>query len=169
MALLIIGLFILGVYMVDLDYYSKWYIVAPLWHKAVGMLVFFLLFFRVGWVLINTRPLPLSNYKKWERVLAKITHVSFYVLLFVVSVSGYFITTAKGASIDIFGWFEIAAITKIDSEKARIVGELHELFAYLIAFLFVLHVGATIKHHFIDKDTTLLRILKPNKPKESSK
>jgi len=44
MAVLIVGLFVLGEIMGDLDYYSKWYNAAPWWHKSIGMLVLALLF-----------------------------------------------------------------------------------------------------------------------------
>ncbi len=162
MAILIVGLFVLGVYMVDLDYYSKWYNAAPWWHKSLGMVVFFLLIVRIVWLCANQRPLPLATYMRWEVIAAKFTHVLFYILLILLSVSGYFITTAKGASIDMFAWFDIPALTRLDKDQAEIAGELHEIAAYVMALLFLLHVCATVKHHFLDKDTTLTRILKPN-------
>lgn len=168
MALLIIGLFVLGVYMVDLDYYSKWYNTAPWWHKSVGMVTFVLLLARIVWLMVNQRPLPLFSYKPWEIVAAKVTHVLFYVLLLLISISGYFITTAKGASIDMFGWFDIPAVTHLDKDQAEISGMIHEMAAYLVVLLFLLHVCATVKHHFLDKDATLIRILKPINKEERS-
>ena len=168
MAILIVGLFVLGVYMVDLDYYSKWYNAAPWWHKSVGMLVFFLLLVRIVWMFTNQRPSPLVSYQRWEILAAKVTHILFYVLLLLVSISGYFITTAKGASIDMFGWFDIPALMHLDKDLAEISGEIHEIAAYVMALLFLLHVCATVKHHFLDKDATLIRILKPNHKEERS-
>lgn len=161
MALMIIALYILGDTMEDLDYYSKWYTTLPYWHKALGMLAFFLLLFRISWMLSNVKPKPLNKYTNWEKRAAKITHYGFYFLLFLVSISGYFITTAKGAPIEIFGWFEIPAITKLNTNITELVEEVHELSANGILILFLLHVGATIKHQFIDKDTTLKRMILP--------
>ena len=161
MAIAIIGLYWLGDYMEDLDYYNPWYTTAPYWHKAVGMLAFFLLLFRIAWMLTNRKPSPLASYHAWEILAAKITHYGFYFLLVMVSISGYFITTAKGAPIDVLGWFEIPAITTLSINTAELMGGLHELSAQGLLILFLLHVGATIKHHFFDKDTTLKRILKP--------
>jgi cytochrome b561 len=166
MAILIIGLFVSGVYMVDLDYYSKWYNAAPWWHKSIGLLVFALLVFRFIWLLTNIRPAALDSYTSWEIFAAKVTHYSFYLLLFVVCVSGYLISTAKGAAIEFFNLFNIPATISFNKQQADIAGEIHEIAAYVMAFLFVLHVCATFKHHFLDKDTTLIRILKPIKPKE---
>lgn len=169
MAILIIVLFALGLYMVELDYYSKWYTAAPWWHKSIGLAVFALLIFRVAWFFSHQYPAPLASYKMWEIKIAKLTHYSFYLLLFIISVSGYFIATAKGAAIEFFDFFEIPAVTRFDEDQADLAGEIHEIAAYAMAFLFLLHVCATIKHHFIDKDTTLLRMLIPNKPKERNK
>ena len=82
--------------------------------------------------------------------------------------SGYFITTAKGASIDLFGWFNIPALGSLDKSQAELSGEVHEIAAYVMLLLFLLHVCATVKHHFFDKDATLIRILKPINKKERS-
>lgn len=168
MAILIVGLFVLGVYMVDLDYYSKWYNAAPWWHKSLGMVTFFSLIVRIVWVIANQGPIPLVTYKRWESVAAKVTHILFYVLLLLICISGYFITTAKGASIDMFGWFDIPALARLDKSLAETSGEIHEIAAYVMALLFLLHVCATVKHHFLDKDATLIRILKPINKKERS-
>lgn len=167
MALLIIGLFISGYYMVDLDYYSKWYNLLPWWHIAVGVTTFLLLLLRIIWRWTNPRPAALSSYHGWEKTAAGITHYAFYVLLLLISVTGYFITTAKGAPIDFFGWFDIPALTALAAGPAEWAGKIHEYAAYAVAGLFALHVGATVKHHFIDKDITFIRILKPTDIKEN--
>lgn len=161
MAVLIIGLFILGVYMVELDYYHKWYIAAPWWHKSVGMLVFILLFIRSCWVIVNRNPLPLGSNQLLERWLAKMTHLGFYLLILIVCLSGYMITTAKGAGIDIFGWFEFPALATLSADQSEWLGSLHALASYLLGLLFALHLVATCKHHFSDRDATLIRILNP--------
>ena len=169
MAILIIALFALGLYMVELDYYSKWYVAAPWWHKSVGLAVFALLIFRVVWFFSHAHPAPLASYRVWEIKIAKLTHYSFYILLVIISISGYFIATAKGAAIEFFNLFEVPAMKRFDTNEADIAGKIHEYASYIVAFLFFLHVCATIKHHFIDKDTTFLRMLIPNKLKERNK
>ena len=61
MAVLVVGLFFLGEYMVDLDYYDGWYQLAPWWHKSIGLFVFLLLAFRLGYRLVNKPPTTLSK------------------------------------------------------------------------------------------------------------
>lgn len=168
-AILVIGLFILGEYMVDLDYYDQWYHFTPGWHKSAGMIVFALLFVRLSWKLINDHPEPLASYKLWEITIAKITHLSIYILLLIICTSGYFIATAKGVGIEVFGWFEIPAIISLNITLTEILGSIHEWASQVLAILFLLHVTAALKHHFIDKDVTLMRIIKPIKHEENNK
>ncbi len=166
MALLVVGLFILGAYMVELDYYDSWYNVAPWWHISIGMAVFLLLLIRMTWIIYNPPPRPLPGYQHWERLLGKLTHRLFYIFLIVVSISGYLITTATGAPADFFGWFEIPALIKLDPKQALFIGKTHAVMSYLTGLLFCLHLVASFKHHFTDSDITLIRMLKPITDKE---
>jgi len=108
MAILIVSLFILGEYMVDLTYYDAWYISAPNWHRSLGAITFSLLIIRVIWRGFNIQPEGVG--KRWEQRVAAIVHRLFYILIFAVVISGYSITTADGQGISVFGWFDIPAI-----------------------------------------------------------
>lgn len=156
-AILIVGLFILGVYMVGLDYYNPLYLDAPDVHRSVGMLVAGLLFIRFIWRLYNICPeLPGSN---WEKTIASLVHHLFYVLAFTAVISGYLISTADGKPIYVFDWFQISAsITSIDRQE-DVAGLIHKVSSYAIIVLTLLHVAASLKHHFVDKDHTLVRML----------
>lgn len=167
MAVLITGLFLSGQYMVTLDYYDPWYHSAPWWHKNAGLSVFVLLLCRLIWRLSNTVPESLPTYKAWEKNAAKLVHLLFYIILLLSCVSGYFISTANGAGIDVFGWFELPAAVNLDEAQADLMGDVHEAAAWILVVLFFIHLFAALKHHFIDKDMTLLRMLKMNQ-KDSS-
>ncbi len=159
MAVLVILVFIIGWYMVELDYYDPWYTRAPDWHKALGMLVLVLLLYRIYWRYSNPRPQHLENYRRWEKQGAWFVHMAFYLLMLLLSVTGYLISTAKGAGIDILGWFTIPAIGKLEVIAAEWVEAIHYYAAYSIIALLILHTLAALKHHFIDRDITLKRIL----------
>ncbi len=161
MALLLIGLYFLGDYMVDLDYYDDWYHTAPDWHKALGLTALALLLVRLSWKSLQIKPSPLASYHAWEIRLATLTHSGFYLVLLVVTLSGYFMSTAKGAAVDIFGWFEVAALTSLNKNQAELVAEIHEISTTVFILMVLLHIAAALKHHFVDKDRTLFRILKP--------
>jgi len=169
MAILVIGLFLSGQYMVELDYYDSWYQLAPWWHKNIGFSVFVLLLIRYVWRLTNVIPEFLINHRginQWQVLIAKIVHNLFYLLLLIICISGYFISTAKGAGIDIFAWFELPSFIMLTETQADLVAKTHAIAAQLLIFLVALHSLAALKHHFINKDTTLIRMLKINQSKE---
>lgn len=155
----VIGLFALGLWMDDLGYYDKWYRTAPHLHKSFGVLLIVLVALRLIWRLYNVRPAELESHKPWERVLAKITHLLFYLLLFSMLVTGYLITTAKGQALDVFNWFSIPSLVTSEANLEDIAGEIHEIIAFTIIGLAIAHALAALKHHFIDRDSTLLRML----------
>ena len=159
MAIILLGLFGVGLYMTDLDYYDALYHTLPWWHKSFGLLVIGLLVFRYVWKRLNPEPAALSTHKNWEVFLAQFIQKLFYGLILLIGLSGYFISTAKGKGIEFFGWFEVPAITQaIEEERADLVGGIHEFLAIILIALAVLHAAAALKHHFIDNDDTLKRM-----------
>jgi cytochrome b561 len=160
MAIILFVLFGVGLYMTELEYYDALYHTLPWWHKSFGLLIIGLLIFRFLWKSSNPEPQALSTHKNWEVFLAQIIQKLFYVLILLIGLSGYFISTAKGKGIEFFGWFEIPAMTQaIEEERADLVGEIHELLAITLIALALLHAAAALKHHFIDKDETLKRMI----------
>jgi len=160
MAVLLIGLFVVGLYMTELDYYDALYHTLPWWHKSIGLLVIGLLIFRFIWTMINPVPEALKTHKKWEVFLAHLLQRLFYGLILLIGISGYFISTAKGKGIEFFNFFEVPAITQaLEEERADLIGETHEVLAITLIALAALHALAALKHHFIDKDETLLKMI----------
>lgn len=159
MAIIIVGMFFLGEYMVDLGYYDAWYHIAPWWHKSVGIVVFTLLLIRWGFRVVGARLAPLASYSKWEYRIACATHWLFYCLLFIICISGFFVATAKGAGVEVFSWFDIPAIIVLSEGQVDFWGEVHEVSTLALAVLFLIHASASIKHHFVDRDATLTRML----------
>ncbi|MFQ5480595.1 MAG: cytochrome b [Thermodesulfobacteriota bacterium] len=158
MAFMIIALFFLGKYMTGLLYTDPWYHSAPYIHKSAGLIVMALLVIRTLWVIILQRPalLPMPG---WERLLAQIVQKSFYVLLFGITISGYLIPTADGGGVEVFGWFTVPAVFSGLEHQEDMAGDIHYLLTYLLMFFLLLHTMGALKHHFIDRDETLTRIL----------
>lgn len=157
MALAIFGMFALGVWMTGLDYYDAWYHRAPDVHKSVGMLLLFLLVFRLAWRLGNARPALMGQW--WEKIVALAVHRMHYLLLFALMITGYLIPTAEGVGIEVFGWFTVPATISFDKAQADIIGKAHWLLAWAAMGLAGMHAGAALKHHFVDGDSTLTRML----------
>ncbi|MFL0802297.1 MAG: cytochrome b [Agarilytica sp.] len=158
-AIAVFGLFAVGLWMEGLDYTDAWYKTAPHWHKSTGVIVIALVIFRFVWRMAQPRPEELPTHASWERWLARIVHYALYLLLFLMLPTGYLITTAKGQSLEVFNWFSLpATVVGIDNLE-DIAGEIHELIAFSVMGIVVLHVCGALKHHIIDKDSTLRRML----------
>ncbi|MBX2850078.1 MAG: cytochrome b [Acidiferrobacterales bacterium] len=159
MATAIIATFALGLWMVELDYYSEWYKSAPDFHRSIGMIIAISLMLRFIWRLINVSPKAEPNIKNWEKKSALCVHYLLYFLVAIVTLTGYLISTADGRSVDVFGWFEVpATITSISNQADR-AGELHYYLGIFLMVMASFHALAALKHHFLDKDKTLSRML----------
>ena len=158
-ALAVIGMFALGLWISELEYYDAWYQRGPALHKSIGILLFIIMAFRLVWRWLNPLPHPLPNHAPWERRLASIAHRLLYLLLFATMLAGYLISTADGRPIEVFGLFSVPATLSGIENQEDIAGEIHEVLAYTLIGLSVLHALAALKHHFIDRDRTLKRML----------
>ncbi|PKF62217.1 cytochrome b [Psychromonas sp. psych-6C06] len=156
-AIAIFGLFAVGYWMVDLSYYSEWYTVAPYWHKSIGLILFAMTAFRLIWKLLSKA--PEIEGKNWEKAGAKIAHGLLYVLLFATFLSGYLISTADGRGIEVFNWFTFPGLGSLIENQEDIAGEVHFYLTYTLIALALLHAMAALKHHFINQDNTLKKMI----------
>ncbi|MCW8109120.1 cytochrome b [Alteromonas ponticola] len=156
-ALTVFSMFAVGLWMVDLNYYSDWYKTAPHWHKSIGLLLAGLTVCRVIWRLLRPRPPKLGS--AFERAIASLVHLLIYLLLFSLFVSGYLISTADGRAIDVFDWFAVPSFGQLFDDQEDIAGSIHFYIAWTLIGLVSLHIVGALKHHFIDKDVTLKRML----------
>lgn len=161
-AITVIGLFALGWWMVDLTYYDDWYRTGPYIHKSIGIIVAAVFIFRVIWRVVNVEPKLPNSVVSWEKKIATLVHMSLYGLVFLIVISGYLISTADGRAIEVFNWFEIPAfVTPIENQE-DLAGDIHFYLASALMTLVALHGLAALKHHFLNKDATLKRMLNPN-------
>lgn len=163
-ALLILFLFVLGVYMIDLGYYDKNYVVSYSVHKAVGLIALVVALCQVLWWLAHESLPPVASLKPWERVSAGLMHKLLFALIVLIPASGYAIAVAAGQGVDVFGWFTVPAIfaeilAAKDVPLEDIASDAHFYLAYGGAGFAALHLLAALKHHFVDKDRTLRRML----------
>lgn len=156
-AIVVIAMFGVGLWMVDLSYYSQWYKTAPHWHKSVGLLLAGLTIFRFIWKLVTPSPRPEGS--ALEIIGAKLAHMAMYVLLIVLFVSGYLISTEDGRAIDVFNWFSVPALGALFENQADISGQIHFYTAWALIILAAVHAIAALKHHFINKDNTLRKMI----------
>ncbi len=156
MALAIVAMFGLGLWMVDLDYYSPYYHSAPNLHKSVGIILLIALALRFGWRLASVKPDD-GDLAPIERTASRIVHWGFYPLLLGLMVSGYLISTADGRSIEVFGLFSVPSPGE-NKGLEDIAGAIHTILAYVVILLATVHAAAAVKHHVVDHGRSLLRM-----------
>ncbi|CAN1605593.1 cytochrome b [Pseudomonas sp. B21-028] len=158
-ALVVYGLFALGLWMVGLDYYSTWRKAAPDLHKSIGLVLLAVMLLRVIWRFVSPPPPTLDTYGRMTRVGAKLGHGALYLGLFAVMLAGYLISTADGVGIPVFGLFEVPALVSGLPDQADVAGQIHLYLAWALVIFSGLHALAALKHHVIDRDATLKRML----------
>ncbi len=154
MALTILGMIWAGWTMVSLDDHApaKFAVFYP-WHKSFGMLILLLLFIRLTTRLrTSTPPLP-EGLAPWEARAAKIGHIALYVLMLLVPLMGYSMSSSFTQSDGVF-FFGVNLPELLPKNDARfaVFQTLHRYLAYTLLTLVVLHVAGALKHRFLDKD-----------------
>ena len=156
----IIGLLGLGLYMTSLEFNAS-VIKLYFWHKSVGIVILSLAVLRLGWRFANIRPRALPNHKKWEKALAAFIHFCLYGAMFGMPMTGWVMSSTKNYDVSVFGWFTLPDIVPGEENKgiASLAATAHEWMAYALIGAILLHAGGALKHHIIDRDDTLRRML----------
>lgn len=128
-------------------------------HKSTGMAILMLVIIRYSWRLYNTTPAPATE-NKLLTIAAHTVHYALYVFMFVQPLSGWALSSAAGFPPSFFGWFTFPALVAKNPDMISFYAEVHEIAAYILLALFLLHTGAALFHHFVLKDNTLKRIIK---------
>ena len=158
MAIGLIGMFFFGLYMADLPvspaklkYYS--------WHKWAGVTLFALLAFRIVWRATHRPPELPVHMSRGERFVAHAGHAALYLLMIAVPLSGWLMSSAKGIQTVYFGVWPIPDLLAKNDELAKLLQTAHWALNMLLAAVVISHVAAALKHHFLDRDDVLTRML----------
>lgn len=148
----------LGWFMTDLPaspdklrYYS--------WHKWLGVTVFLLALVRALWRATHAPPPLPATTAPWQVRAARVSHFLFYVLLLALPLSGWLMSSAKGFQTVYLGVVPLPDLLGKDKALGETLEEVHEVLGEALAWLVALHVIAAAKHHFIDRDRVLRRML----------
>ncbi|MDZ4200825.1 MAG: cytochrome b [Gallionella sp.] len=157
-ALLIFAAFPLGVYMHELPL-SPDKLRLYSYHKWLGITVLMLAALRLSWRATH-RPPPLpDSMPNWEKLVAHTTHHALYILLFAIPLSGWLMSSAKGFQTVWFGVLPLPDLVGKDKELGDILKEVHEVLNFALLGLVIAHVAGALKHHFIERDGILARML----------
>jgi len=155
-----IGLIALGWWMIDLSFYSSWYYTAPYLHKAFGISVLLLGAVMLVWGRIKPRPPALSSHTILEKTASRFAHAVLIVSVLGIPISGYLFTTANGEGVSFFSLFTIPALVQVSDTVRDWMISFHYYASYGLIGVIALHAGGALKHHFMDRDRTLTRMVK---------
>lgn len=132
-------------------------------HKSTGLTILALTLLRILLRLCERfKPLP-RHMAGWEKLFARATHIGFYFLLLLMPLSGWIFGVSVERGLYWYGLFSVPVLP-LDglSEAAH---EAHEFGAYALLILIALHVAGALKHHFLDRDAVLHRMLPLVRPR----
>lgn len=156
--LLIFAAFPLGVYMHELSL-SPTKLQLYSYHKWLGITVLLLAVLRVVWRATHTPPALPDDLPRWQKIASHAAHQFLYVLLFVVPLSGWLMSSAKGFKTVWFGVLPLPDLVGKDKALGELLANVHASLNYLLLALVVLHIAALLKHRLIDRDDVMNRML----------
>ena len=175
-AFFIIGLLVVGKFMTHyFDENDPIRFQLTQWHKSFGLTVLLLSVLRLIWRLMHRPPPEVASIPLWQQRIAGLVHLLLYGLMLALPITGWIMSSASPLNIDtvLFNLITVPHIPPFPDlpNKADIAAsfhEYHELAGNLLILLLLAHIGAALKHHLIDKDAVLVRML-PNWASESFK
>jgi cytochrome b561 len=159
-AFAIIANLALGVYTVDLPL-SPRKLQLFSYHKWIGVTVLMLAAVRLLWRLGHPPPALPEGMPPWEKRAANASHVVLYALFFAAPLTGWLFSSASGFQTVYLGLLPIPDLLPKDKALADALRLAHKSINFTMAALIVVHALAGLKHHFVDRDDVLRRML-PN-------
>ena len=133
------------------------------YHKWIGITVFLLALMRLAWRRAHPAPPPVAM-PEWQRRAAAATHALLYALMLVIPLSGWIYSSAAGVQVVYLGLVPLPDLVPKDKALADVLKAVHVTLNYTLLALVTVHAGAALKHHFVDRDDVLRRML-PFRPR----
>jgi len=128
-------------------------------HKSFGMTIFGLAVIRLVWRLFNpVPPMPVGP-PQWQRAVAHVSHGALYTLIMITPLFGWMMSSARNFPVSWFGLFTFPDLIQPDKPKYEFFHEAHEVLAFTLLAIALVHAFAALKHHFVDRDDVLRRML----------
>ena len=124
-----------------------------IWHKTTGVIILLLVLGRLAYRIKNPPPPFPPELPRWERYAAVWNHRLFYLLLIAMPIVGFIAVSgfANGSTTPLIGGIQVPVIPGISKDTGELAGELHELAAFLLIALILVHIAAALKHQFVDR------------------
>lgn len=135
-------------------------------HKGVGSVLLALVIGRIIWRVTHPAP-PMPDYMPvTEQRIAHATHVMLYLLLVVMTVSGYVRTVGDDYPIELLDILGIPPLISAMPQLAAVMLVVHQFSVFALVILIAAHVAAVVQRHWIDGHPVMDRMWPPIRPKE---
>lgn len=160
---MMIALLAVGVYMEENEAYALY----P-WHKSFGVLILLFVLPRIAWRMKNGWPQAVGDYSTVEKLLSKLVHWLLIIGTLLMPISGFMMSALGGHGVDLFGLELVARnpdpadpqnVLPLNGSLAQLGHTLHGLGGNVLIGAVLLHLVGAFKHHLVDKDGTLRRML----------
>lgn len=128
-------------------------------HKSVGITILGLALLRLAWRLMNPVPPVPPTTPRWQRIAAHSSHFILYSLLLIMPVLGWLMSSARNFPVSWFGLLTLPDFIAPGEAAFEFFRKAHRALAKVLAIVALVHVAAALKHHFIDRDNVLRRML----------
>ena len=157
MAALMTAGFTLGATMVDL-HISPRKVRLYAYHKWIGITVLALVLIRCCWRLLHAPP-PAEPMPRWQMSAANLAHGLLYALMICTPLIGWLYSSASGYPVVYLKLWQLPDLVSKNDALAKVLVQVHGVLAWTLFWVVLLHSAAAFKHHFIDHDATLRRML----------
>lgn len=128
------------------------------WHKSLGLTILLATALRLIWRMVNPQP-PYLGASVWQRRASAAAHGLLYTSLIALPILGWLMSSAANTPVNLFGLVVLPDLIAPDRGFADLFELMHETLAYTLLALVALHIAAALKHHLVDRDATLRRML----------
>ena len=129
------------------------------WHLAIGPTILVLMLVRFGWRLTHQQPPPPPDIAPALQLVSRLTHWSFYGLLIVIPILGWFSASGFAAHPTLMFLFKLPLIAPADERAAEWWGGIHGSLAWLLLAIIALHVAAATWHGLARDDGVFARMM----------
>jgi cytochrome b561 len=128
-------------------------------HKSVGITILGLAILRLLWRLFGTTPALPTTTARWQGIAAHVSHFLLYALLIVIPILGWLMSSARNFPVSWFGLVTLPDFIEPSKAAYEALHDAHEAAAKTLFVIALVHIAAALKHHFIDRDNVLRRML----------
>ncbi|AMN45638.1 hypothetical protein ACG33_00660 [Steroidobacter denitrificans] len=128
-------------------------------HKSVGITILGLMLLRLLWRWLNPVPAMPNTVPRWQQRVAHITHALLYVLLVITPLFGWLMSSARNFPVSWFGLVTLPDLIQPNQHAYDFFHKGHEILAASLFMVALLHIAAALKHHLMDRDNILRRML----------